>query len=143
MVVRLMVHHPASIPIISEEGIIREFESPVLQRMAEGLEAVYHKKGRLDLKEALGRLEDDLRERLGEFAFQEMGFEGEMQDKILKDCIHRIRRKRLKRDEEELLKRIKEVEQKREGNGLDALLKKHQELAKRERDLIKNEFQER
>jgi DNA primase len=143
MVVRLMVHHPASIPIISEEGIIREFESPVLQRMAEGLEAVYQKKGRLDLKEALGRLEDDLRERLGEFAFQEMGFEGEMQDKILKDCIHRIRRKRLKRDEEELLKRIKEVEQKREGNGLDALLKKHQELAKRERDLIKNEFQER
>jgi len=143
MVVRLMIHHPELISIISEEGIIGEFESPVLQKMAEGLEAIYQRKGRLDLTEALGRLEESLRERLGEFAFQESGLEGEMRDKILKDCIHQIRRKRLKKDEGELLKRIKEVEHQREGNGLEILLMKHQELAKRERGLLKKGYQER
>ena len=31
MVVRLMIHHPEVIPTISKEGILKEFESPILQ----------------------------------------------------------------------------------------------------------------
>src|SRR5512136_3113141 len=33
MVIRLMVHHPETIPAISKEGVLEEFESPILQRI--------------------------------------------------------------------------------------------------------------
>jgi len=52
IVVRLMVHHPEVIPTISKEGVVKEFESPILQKIAEALEDLYQRKGRLDLPEA-------------------------------------------------------------------------------------------
>jgi len=140
MVVRVMIHHPELIPTISEERILKEFESPLLQKMAEGLEALYQKRGRLDLTEALGLFEEGLQGRLCEFAFQESGLEGETREKILKDCIHKIRRKKLKKDEEELLKRIKEAEKQKKGEGLEILLMKRQELLTRERGFLKKGF---
>jgi DNA primase len=141
MVVRLMIHQPELIPIISEEGILREFESPILRKIAEKLEGLYHKRGRLDLTEALGCFEEDLKGRLCEFAFQESGLEGEQREKILRDCIQKIRKKRLKKDGSELLKRIKEAEKQKGEKGLEALLMECQELARRERGLWKNGLQ--
>ncbi len=135
MVVRLMIHHPELIPTISEEGILREFESPILQRMAENLEGLYQKRRRLDLTEALGCFEEDLKERLCEFAFQESDLEAGDREKILKDCIEKIRKKRLKRDEGEILKRIKEAEKQKGGKGLEALLMERQELTRKGRAL--------
>jgi DNA primase len=133
MVVRLMVHHPELIPLISEEGISKEFESPFLRKMAEGLGGLYQKKGRLDLTQALEGLEEGLRGRLCEFVFQESGWEDGQQEKILKDCIRKIREKRLKRDKMELLKRIKEAEKQKGEKGLEALLMERQAMARREK----------
>ena len=138
MVVRLMVHHPGLIPMVSEEGILREFESPLLQRIGEELQTLYLKKGRLDVAETLGSLEGDLQRRLCEFVFQGSGLEGGLHEKILRDCIEKIRKKRLKKDERDLLKRIKEAENQRGGDGLEALLMERQELARRERGFWKN-----
>jgi DNA primase len=135
MVVRLMIHHPEMIPTITKEGILREFESPVLQKMAEGLEGLYQKRGRLDLTEALGCFEEDLKERLSEFAFQESDLKAGDREKILKDCIQKIRKKKLKKDEGEILKRIKEAEKQKGEKGLDDLLMERQELTKRGRAL--------
>jgi DNA primase len=135
MVVRLMIHHPEMIPAITKEGILREFESPVLQKMAEGLEGLYQKRGRLDLTEALGCFEEDLKERLSEFAFQESDLKAGDREKILKDCIQKIRKKKLKKDEGEILKRIKEAEKQKGEKGLDDLLMERQELMKRGRAL--------
>jgi DNA primase len=135
MVVRLMIHHPEMIPAITKEGILREFESPVLQKMAEGLEGLYQKRGRLDLTEALGCFEEDLKERLSEFAFQESDLKAGDREKILKDCIQKIRKKKLKKDEGEILKRIKEAEKQKGEKGLDDLLMERQELTKRGRAL--------
>ena len=135
MVVRLMIHHSELIPAITKEGILREFESPVLQKMAEGLEGLYQKRGRLDLTEALGCFEEDLKERLSEFAFQESDLKAGDREKILKDCIQKIRKKKLKKDEGEILKRIKEAEKQTKGKGLDDLLMERQELMKRGRAL--------
>jgi len=135
MVVRLMIHHPELIPAITKEGILREFESPVLQKMAEGLEGLYQKRGRLDLTEALGCFEEDLKERLSEFAFQESDLKAGDREKILKDCIQKIRKKKLKKDEGEILKRIKEAEKQKGEKGLDDLLMERQELTKRGRAL--------
>jgi DNA primase len=139
MVVRLMIHHPEIIPTISKEDVVKEFESPVLQKIAKALEDLYLRKGRLDLPEALANSEEDLKGRLCEFAFQESGLEGD-QGKILQDCIQKIREKRLKKERGELLKRIKEAEKQQEGKGLIPLLKEHQELAKREKGLQKESF---
>jgi len=135
MVICLMVHHPELIPAISEEGILKEFKSPVLQRIAEEMENLYQRKGRLDLAETLGCLEEDLKRRLCEFVFQESGLDKGQGERILKDCIRKIREESLRRDKVELLRRIKEAERENRGKVLEALLLEHQELARRGRAL--------
>jgi hypothetical protein len=135
-----MVHDPDVIPTISKEGVVKEFESPVLQKIAEVLEDLYQRKGRLDLPEALANFEEELKGRLCEFVFQESGLEGGDRGKILQDCIQKIREKRLKRERGELLKRIKEAEKHPEEKRLVPLLKERQELAKREKGLQKDSF---
>jgi DNA primase len=135
MVVRLMVHHPEVIPTISKEGVLKEFESPILQEIAKVLEDLYQRKGRLDLPEALASFEETLKGRLCEFAFQESGLEGGDRGRILQDCIQKIRGKRLKKEKGELLRRIKEAENQQEERRLVPLLKEHQELEKREKNL--------
>ena len=135
MVVRVMIHHAELIPLISEEGIIKEFESPILKRMAQDLESLYQKKGRLEIAEALGSFDEDLKGKLVELAFQEGGSDVSQQERILRDCIQRIRKKKLEKDKSDLLRKIKEAEQQKGEKGLEALLLKRQELAKRERGL--------
>ncbi|MDI7259435.1 MAG: DNA primase [Thermodesulfobacteriota bacterium] len=137
MVIRLMLLHPELIPAILEEGILNEFESPLLKRVGQTLESFYQEKGRLDLAEALGTFEEDLRNRLYEYAFEEGSLEGSHREKILKDCIQKIRRKKLKKDENELLRRIKEAEKGKGERELEALLMEHQELAKKGRGFLK------
>jgi hypothetical protein len=61
--------------------------------------------------------------------------EGTDQEKVLRDCVQKIRKKKLKRDESDLLKRIKEAEKQKGEKGLEALLLQRQELARRERGL--------
>jgi DNA primase len=140
IVVRLMVHHPEFIPTLSKEGIFKEFESPILQKMAETLNDLYQRKGRIDLPEVLANIEEDLKGKLCEFAFRESGLEGEDWGRILQDCVQKIREKRLKKEKNELLKKIREAEKQQEGKRLGSLLKEHQELAKRERSLQKDSF---
>ena len=135
MVIRLMVHHPELIPAISEEGILKEFQSPVLERIAEEMENLYQRKGRLDLAETLECLGEDLKRRLCGFVFQESSLEKGQGERILKDCVRKIRGERLRRDKVELLRRIKEAERENRGGVLEALLLEHQELARRERAL--------
>jgi len=135
MVIRLMVHHPGLIPVISRDGVLREFESPLLKRLGLGLEDLYQRRGRLDLSEALGSFEEELSGKLREYAFEEGGIGVDRRDRILRDCIQRIRQRKLKREEKELLIRIKEAEGEGGGKGLEALLLRRQEMAKRERGL--------
>jgi DNA primase len=135
MMVRLMIHYPELIPAITKGGILKEFESPVLQRMAEALEGLYQKRGRLDLTEALECFEEDLKERLSQFAFQESDLRAGDREKILKDCMQKIRKKRLRKDESNILKRIKEAEKQPKGQGLKDLLTEWQEMSRRGRAL--------
>jgi DNA primase len=130
MVVRLMVHYPEFIPVLSKEEIFKEFESPILQKMAEALKDLYQRKGRLDLPEAIANVEEDFKGRLSEFAFQESGLEGN-REKILEDCIQKIREERIKKEKGELQKRIKEADKQQEDKGLNPLLKQKLELARR------------
>lgn len=143
MIIRLMVHHPEFIPALSREKIFEEFENPILQKIAETLNDLYQRKGRMNLPEALAIVEKDVRERLCEFALMEKGLEGGDWGRILQDCVQKIREKRLKREKKELLKKIREVETQEEGKRLAPLLKEHQELARKERGLQKKGYRER
>ena len=136
IVVRLMVHHPEVIPTISEEGIIREFQSLPLQKMAGVLEDLYFKEGRVELPKALSFFEGDLKNWLYNFAFQENGLE-KNREKILKDCVQKIREEKIKKQKGDLQRKIKEVDQQQEDD-LPLLLKQKLELArKREKGLQK------
>ena len=130
MVVRLMVFHPEWIPMISKEGILREFQSSTLKRMAEDLQKVYEKGGKLSLPEVLGQSEEELKGRLCEFAFQEE-ISKEDQERILRDCIEKVRQRRWKTGEVDRLKKIIEAEKQGDQRGLEALLLEHQEKARR------------
>jgi len=132
LLVRLMIHHPRFIPLISGEGVIMEFESPLLRKIAETLEQLYQRKGRVDPKEALGFFEEDIQKRFCQLVFQDEAFEEDQIEKMVRDCIQKIQEKRFKKDRLELLKKIKEAE-KKEGRGLEALLTEHQDLLRRAR----------
>jgi len=140
MMVRLMLQHPEMIPAISRQGVLQEFESPTLQKVGEALEDLYHKEGKFHLSGALATLGEDLRGRLSAFAFQGDGLEEGDREKILQDCIQKIREKRIRRARDELLKKIKEVEKQPEGRRLVPLLRERQELAKKEKELQRDGF---
>jgi hypothetical protein len=101
------------------------------------LEAFYQRKGKLDLGEALGRVEEDLKAGVCAFVFQENGLEGGELEKVVEDCFQKIREGGLKKEKQELLKRIKEAEKRKGEKGLEALLLEWQELVKRENRLRK------
>jgi DNA primase len=144
MVVHLMAQHPEIIPAVSKEDVLKEFESPILQKIAEALEDLYQRKGRFNLPQALAHFDEDLKGRLSEFAFQEEGLEEGDRGKILQDCIQKIREKRIKKEKGELQKRIKEVDQQQEDKRLNPLLKQKLELARqREKGLQKDGFRRR
>jgi DNA primase len=144
MVVHLMAQHPEIIPAVSKEDVLKEFESPILQKIAEALEDLYQRKGRFNLPQALAHFDEDLKGRLSEFAFQEDGLEEGDRGKILQDCIQKIREKRIKKEKGELQKRIKEVDQQQEDKRLNPLLKQKLELARqREKGLQKDGFRRR
>lgn len=135
LLVRLMIHAPELIPTVAKEEIVTEFESPVLQRVAEALMSAFQKRGKIDLAEILGPLEGEERERLYEFAFQGRDLEGGDREKILSDCVQKIRAKKLSRVREELLRKIRASEREGGEKGLDALLMERQELTRREKGI--------
>jgi len=134
MVVSFMIHHPEMTPVVSGEKILDFFESPCLKKLAEDLEGLYRRDGKVDLPKILEALEPGLKERLYDLVFRGGAPEGDPK-KILADCFQKIREDRLKRDKRELLRRIREVERGSGGKELDALLMERQRLAERERAL--------
>ncbi len=140
MIVRLMVHSPDLIRTVSQEGIVELFESPILKRIAGELEEVYEKKGKLDVRDPLGSMPEDLQPELSRIAFQEKGLEESPREKMLQDCIQKIRQRRLKKDKTELLKKMRESEREERGKGMETLLAERQKLIRMEKELCKTSF---
>jgi DNA primase len=137
-VVRLMTQDPRWVGRVLEERIIDEFESPSLQQIARAMEEVYRRRGDLPLSEVMAGLEETLQEKLRRIIFKEVVFEEGIEEKILEDCVQKIRERRLKRDKSELRKRIREAEKETGGEVPEALLAEHQALARREALLRKS-----
>ncbi len=137
MVIRLMVHHPELISTVSAEGVLDAFEDGLLKRLGEELVNSFQKKKRLDLTALLERMDGIGKEKLIQFIFEESGTESYPREQMLRDCIQKIRQKKLKRDQDLLLRKIKEVEKQKDGEALEALLMERQELAKKEKGTAK------
>ncbi len=84
------------------------------------------------MAEAMGMVEDELKGLLSALSFRENGLKEGQQEKVLKDCIQKIRERRLKKDKRELLLKIREAERGKEGRDLEVLLRERQDLSKRE-----------
>jgi DNA primase len=120
-ILQIMLHFTHTIPEIAEDGVLEDFENEKLRTAAD----------------ILASLEDDeLRSKISEWAFLDGTFEGASLEKTLRDCFRKIKMRKLKRDEEALLRRIKEVERGNQQDLLGELLAKRQHLMARERDLI-------
>jgi hypothetical protein len=132
-----MVHRPELIPKVSEMGVLNEFESPILKQMAQGLIELHEKAGGQTLAEELDRFEEDVRRHLSAFALQESGLEEGTHEKVLEDCIQKIRERRTKNIRGELLRKIKDAEKRQGKKEVEALLLERQELARRESDFRK------
>jgi len=143
MVVRLMVHWPELIPTVSEEGIVEAFDSPVLKRIAGEIEQAYGQKGKLDLSEILGSLPEDLQRELSRIAFHEKGVDEGPREKMLQDCIQKIHEKRLRSENRELLKKMREAEKGELDKEVEALSLEHRRRTQMEKDLCGHRFRSR
>jgi len=136
-ILQIMLHFTHTIPGIAGDGVIEDFENEELRKVAKTLKEIYCEKGDLAIPDILASVEDDeVRRRISEWAFLDETFEEASLEKSLRDCCRKIKMRKLKRDEEALLRRIKEVEKGDQQDLLGELLAKRQHLLVRERNLI-------
>jgi len=136
-ILEIMLRFNHLIPEIADDGVLEDFENQQLKMVAKTLKEIYVKKGDVVIPDILASVEDDeLGNRISRWAFLDGTFEGASLDKTLRDCIRKVKMDKLKRDEEALLSRIKEVEKEDRQDLLGELLAKRQHLLTRERNLI-------
>ena len=136
-ILEIMLRFNHLIPEIAEDGVLEDFENQQLKMVAKTLKEIYFEKGALVISDILALVEDEeLRSRISEWAFLDGTFEAASLEKTLRDCFRKIKMGKLKRDEQALLIRIKEVEKEDQQDILGELLEKRQHLLARERDLI-------
>ena len=140
MVVRLMIHWPELIRTVSDEGVVEAFDSPVLKRIAGEIEQAFRKKGKLDLSEILGSLPEDLQREISRITFHEKDMDEGPREKMLRDCIQKIRQKRFKRENRELIGKMREAEKEELDKGVETLLLERQKRIRMEKDLRGNRF---
>ena len=134
---QIMLHFSHLVPKIAEDGVLEDFENQKLKMIAKTLKEIYFEKGALVISDILAYVEDvELRSKISEWAFLGGIFEEASLERTLRDCSRKIKMGKLKRDEEALLKRIKEVEKEDQQDLLGELLAKRQHLLTRERDLV-------
>ncbi len=136
-ILEIMLRFNHLIPEIAEDGVLEDFENQQLKMVAKTLKEIYFEKGSVVIPDILAYVEDDeLRNRIAKWAFLEGNFEGVSLDKTLRDCFRKVKMDKLKRDEDALLSRIREVEKEDRQDLLGELLAKRQHLMTRERNLI-------
>jgi DNA primase len=117
--VQMMIQHPALIPLAIKEGVIENLESQALRSIGALVIHTFQRYGDLSLDRIAPQLEErGVSETAFALAFQEEELEEGMAERIMVDCLRKIKMKTLKRQMEGLQKRIKEADAK----GDEALL---------------------
>ncbi len=136
-ILEIMLRFNHLVPEIAEDGVLEDFENQQLKMVAKTFKEIYFEKGALVIPDIIAYVEDDeLRNKISKWAFLDEIFEEASLEKTLKDCFRKVKMGKLKRDEEALLSRIKEVEKEDRQDLLGELLAKRQHLLTRERNLV-------
>ena len=136
-ILEIMLRFNHLVPEIAEDGVLEDFENQQLKMVAKTFKEIYFEKGALVIPDIIAYVEDDeLRNKISKWAFLDETFEEASLEKTLKDCFRKVKMGKLKRDEEALLSRIKEVEKEDRQDLLGELLAKRQHLLTRERNLV-------
>jgi DNA primase len=121
--VQVMIQYPELIPLVIEEGVVEGFEEQTLRSIGELVIHDFQRHGALSLDRLAPQLEQrGVREMTFTLAFHEEGLEEGMAERIMADCLHKIKVKALKKQREGLNKRIKEAEARRDEALLNSLL---------------------
>jgi DNA primase len=117
--VQMMLQHPEVIPLVIKEGVIEDLENQALRSIGALVIHTFQRHGDLSLDRIAPELEErGMSETAFALAFQEEEVEEGMAERILMDCLRKIKMKTLKRQLEGIKKRIKEAE----AQGDEALL---------------------
>lgn len=136
-ILEIMLRFNHLIPEIAEDGVLEDFENQQLKMVAKTLKEIYFEKGVLVIPDIIASVEEDeLRNKISKWAFLDGIFEEASLEKTLKDCFRKVKMGKLKRDEQALLSRIKEIEKEDRQDLLGELLAKRQHLLAKERNLI-------
>ncbi len=117
--VQMMVQHPELLPLVIEEGVTEYLEGPTLRSIGELVIHDFQRYGDLSLDRLAPQLEErGVSETAFSLAFQEEELEEGMAERIMADCIRKIKMNTLKKQMEGLQRRIKAAE----AQGDEALL---------------------
>jgi DNA primase len=109
--VQMMLQYPELIPLLIEEGVVEDIEGRDLRSIGALVIQDFQRHGHLSLDRLAPTLEEHGVSTLAfALAFQEEKLEEEMAERIMKDCLRKIKMNVLKRKREGLNKRIKEAE---------------------------------
>jgi DNA primase len=120
--VQMMVQYPKLIPLVIEEGVVERLEGHDLRSIGELVIHDFQRHGHLSLDRIAPLLEERGVSTLAiALAFQEEELEEEMAERIMVDCLRKIKMRALKRQREGLNRRIKEAEAQRDEALLNSL----------------------
>jgi hypothetical protein len=120
--VQMMIQYPELIPFVIEEGVVEGLEGRELRSIGALVIHDFQRHGHLSLDRLAPTLEEQGVSTLAfALAFQEEELEEKMAERIIKDCLRKIKMNVLKRQREGLNKRIKEAEAQRDEALLNSL----------------------
>lgn len=134
--VQMLIQHPEFIPLVVQEGLADGLEDRTLQAIAELMVHDFQLHGDLSLDRLSLQLEErGVSEVALSLAFQEEELEEGTAERIIADCLRKIKMRALKRELEGLNKKIKEAAAKRDEALLNSLLSRKQTLKRQEEGL--------
>ena len=134
VVARILVHYPSRIPLLTEAGVLEEFEGKDWRELGRLLEKHYRTGGILDLGGLLVELtSEDLRRRVSAWSLEDSPWSEENASLRLREYIDGIKgRKRRRLDDlRRLQHEIRIAEEKRDETRLSELLARKAALAAR------------
>jgi len=137
--VELMLNHHGLIPAVFESGVIDDFESDDLRRIAGIVKRLFETRDDFSVGDVLGDVsEERLRSRISLWALSER-FEEQKAERAAADCIREVKIRRLKRTQDVLTRKIKDVEKTDQTDRLNQLLREKQRLSDEERSLRRSQ----
>jgi DNA primase len=133
--VKVLLKHFDLARSVFERKVIEDFENEELRKTACILKDLFERKGEIRIAEVLDRLSDEnLKNLVSSWGISEE-LEAENVEKAVEDCIRKIKKHRLKHEQDDITQKIREAEKADQTDRLKELLRKKQHLIQEERNL--------